>query len=96
MSFFSGFFSLKFSVYMLSMFYLSRKIVDGFDFEIAFISSSASKCVGVYDTDCQLYNKLKIEMSHVMRKPVNALCEQQRRRSACASAHSSAPLLFTA
>ena len=27
-------------------------------------------------------------MSHVMRKPVNAICEQQRRRSACASAQS--------
>ena len=31
-------------------------------------------------------------LSHVMRKPVLAICEQQRRRSACASA----PLLFTA
>ena len=27
-------------------------------------------------------------MSHVIRKPVYALCEQQRRRSACADAHS--------
>ena len=27
-------------------------------------------------------------MSHVMRKPVFAVCEQQRRRSACASAQS--------
>ena len=28
------------------------------------------------------------QMSHVLRKPVFAICEQQRRRSACASAHS--------
>ena len=28
------------------------------------------------------------KMSHVMRKPVYALCEQQRRRSACASMQS--------
>ena len=28
------------------------------------------------------------QMSHVMRKPVYAMCEQQRRRSACASAQS--------
>ena len=28
------------------------------------------------------------DMSHVMRKPVYAMCEQQRRRSACASAQS--------
>ena len=27
-------------------------------------------------------------LSHVMRKPVYAICEQQRRRSACASAQS--------
>ena len=27
-------------------------------------------------------------MSHTMRKPVYAICEQQRRRSACASAQS--------
>ena len=27
-------------------------------------------------------------MSHVMRKPVFAICEQQRRRSVCASAQS--------
>ena len=30
----------------------------------------------------------EIDMSHVMRKPVYAICEQQRRRSACASAQS--------
>ena len=29
-----------------------------------------------------------LTVSLVMRKPVNAICEQQRRRSACASAHS--------
>ena len=29
-----------------------------------------------------------IQLSHVMRKPVFAICEQQRRRSACASAQS--------
>ena len=34
-------------------------------------------------------------MSHVVRKPVFAIWEQQRRRSACASAVWSAPLLFT-
>ena len=27
-------------------------------------------------------------LSHIMRKPVYAICEQQRRRSACASAQS--------
>ena len=33
-------------------------------------------------------------LSHVMRKPVYALCEQQRRRSACASAQSDQHLCF--
>ena len=33
-------------------------------------------------------------MSHIMRKPVNGICEQQSRRSACTSAIWSAPLLF--
>ena len=33
-------------------------------------------------------------MSHVMRKPVYAICEQQRRRSACASAQSDQHLCF--
>ena len=33
-------------------------------------------------------NALIGHMSHVMRKPVYAICEQQRRRSACASAQS--------
>ena len=32
------------------------------------------------------------ELSHVMRKPVYTICEEQRHRSACAYA----PLLFTA
>ena len=31
---------------------------------------------------------IKHEVSHVMRIPVLAICEQQRRRSACASAQS--------
>ena len=31
--------------------------------------------------------KSMYDISHVMRKPVYAICEQQRRRSACASAH---------
>ena len=33
-------------------------------------------------------------MSHVMRKPVNAICEQQRRRSACSAAQSDQRLCF--
>ena len=33
-------------------------------------------------------NSLEQYMSHVMRKPVSAICEQQRRRSACTSAQS--------
>ena len=33
-------------------------------------------------------------MSHAMRKPVYALCEQQKRRSACASAQSDQRLCF--
>ena len=33
-------------------------------------------------------------MSHVMRKPVYSICEQQRRRSACASAQSDQRLCF--
>ena len=32
--------------------------------------------------------QLSLSMRHVMRKPVYAICEQQRRRSACASAQS--------
>ena len=35
------------------------------------------------------------EMSHVMRKPVFAICEQQRRRSACASAQSDQRLCYS-
>ena len=35
-----------------------------------------------------------ILMSHVMRKPVYVICEQQRRRSACASAQSDQRLCF--
>ena len=35
-----------------------------------------------------LKEKLLIQLSHVMRQPVYAICEQQRRRSACASAQS--------
>ena len=34
------------------------------------------------------------QLSHVMRKPVYAVCEQQRRRSACASAQSDQRLYF--
>ena len=32
--------------------------------------------------------QMVLSLSHVMRKPVNAICEQQTRRSACASAQS--------
>ena len=35
------------------------------------------------------------KMSHVMRKPVYAICEQQRRRSACASAQSDQGLSYS-
>ena len=35
------------------------------------------------------------ELSHVMRKPVYAIFEQQRRRSACASAQSARSLIST-
>ena len=35
-----------------------------------------------------LHNLYSSEMSHVMRKPVYAICEQQRRKSACASVQS--------
>ena len=48
--------------------------------------------------DSSLSSIIKIvghwEMSHVMRKPVHAICEQQRRRSACASAQSDQRLCF--
>ena len=33
-------------------------------------------------------NDMQLHMSHVMRKPVYAICEQQRRRSDCAYAFS--------
>ena len=35
-----------------------------------------------------------LQMSHIMRKPVYAICEQQRRRLACASAQSDQRLCF--
>ena len=35
-----------------------------------------------------------IFMSHIMRKPVYAICEQQRARSACTSAQSDQHLCF--
>ena len=41
--------------------------------------------VGCKVTQCSLAQN---DMSHVMRKPVYAICEQQRRRSACASVQS--------
>ena len=34
-------------------------------------------------------------MSHVMRKPAFAICEQQKRRSACASAQSDQRLCYS-
>ena len=36
----------------------------------------------------QKYQLTTVQLRHVMRKPVFAICEQQRRRSACASAQS--------
>ena len=38
--------------------------------------------------------KAKINMSHVMRKLVYAICEQQRRRSACTSAEQAGLSLY--
>ena len=38
---------------------------------------------------------LLIQMSHVMTKPVFAVCEQQRHRSACASAQSDQRLCYS-
>ena len=35
-----------------------------------------------------IFHAVYIYMSHIMRKPVFAICEQQRRRSDCASAQS--------
>ena len=40
------------------------------------------------------YFVTQINMSHVMRKPGYAICEQQRRRLACASVQSDQRLLF--
>ena len=37
----------------------------------------------------------KFHLSHVIRKPVHAVCEQQRHRSACASAQYDQHLLYT-
>ena len=41
------------------------------------------------------YGSCSIYLGHVMRKHVYALCEQQRRRSACASAQSDQRLCFS-
>ena len=41
-----------------------------------------------------LFCFLTLHLSHIMRKPVYAICEQQRRRSACASAQSDQRLCF--
>ena len=45
----------------------------------------------------EYYNKHGFDFytSHVMRKPVIAICEQQRRRSACASAQSDQRLCYS-
>ena len=40
------------------------------------------------DLNIMWFEILQTYMSHVMRKPVYALCEQKRRRSACASVQS--------
>ena len=46
-------------------------------------------CQRIYDMhEIIKQHAAKDNLSHVMRKPVYAICEQQRRRSACASAHS--------
>ena len=44
-------------------------------------------CATINDP-CKMWVKVHMQLSHVTRKPVYALCEQQRRRSACASAQS--------
>ena len=40
----------------------------------------------------EIYNKISerlvLHLSHIVRKPVNGICDQHRRRSACASAQS--------
>ena len=38
---------------------------------------------------------MQLKLSHVMRKPVYAICKQQRDRSACASAQSDQHLCFS-
>ena len=53
--------------------------------------SSAERCIlaylyDVYTSCC--YLKVSYHMSHAMRKPAFAICEQQRHRSACASVQS--------
>ena len=47
--------------------------------------------IGVQTEQCHIlkcYKEVEVYMSHVMRKPVYAIGEQQRHRSACASAQS--------
>ena len=54
-----------------------QKCEEGYDF---LSDTLESKKIVFHDL------KFKNGMTHVMRKPVFAICEQQRRRSACASA----------
>ena len=58
------------------------------------LSQMPSVNLGIEHLDADNQKTIKIyvyfchHMSHVMRKPVYALCEQQGRRSACATAQS--------
>ena len=56
------------------------------------IAELAEVWVSRRDEEINVY----FQLSHVMRKPVYAICEKQRRWSACASAVWSAPLLVAA
>ena len=55
----------------------------------SFKNSVSILCLGSKKNIVQVDGKMKVKyMSHAMRKPVYGICEQQRRRSACASAQS--------
>ena len=58
-------------------------------------NKSADHPVHPHDLICAFIIHCLDCISHVMRKPVFAICEQQRHRSACASAQSDQCLYYS-
>ena len=59
-----------------------------------YIRENARLVINFLSAEALQIDEKQNNLSNVMRKPVFAICEQQRRRSACASANSDQHLCF--